>query len=117
MPHRGGGKIRIVVVASAQRMPQMPEVPTVIENGIKDFTAGSFVGVLAPAKTPADIVATLEKALIKAVAEKSAQDKLNASGAEPVPPSLQTSKGFAEFIRQDYERSKEAARVAGLKPE
>ena len=115
MPHRGGGKIRIVVVASAQRMPQMPEVPTVIENGMKDF-AGSFVGVLARQDAGRHRSNSGEGA-DQGGRRKSAQDKLNASGAEPVPLSFQNSKGFAEFIRQDYERSKEPPKTLGLKPE
>ena len=56
-----------------------------IEYGVKDFTAASYVGVLAPAKTPPEIVAMLEKALVKALADKGIQDKFIASGAELVP--------------------------------
>jgi tripartite-type tricarboxylate transporter receptor subunit TctC len=62
-------------------------------------------------------VAQLEKALIKALADKSAQDKFLASGAELVPENLQTSKGFAAYIQSEYEHSREAAKLAGLKPE
>ena len=117
LPHRNQGKIRVLAVASEKRMAQAPEVSTMIENGVKDFTAASFVGVLAPAKTPADIVATLEKALIKALADKAAQEKFINGGAELVPDALQTSQGFGDYIRQEYARAKEAAKVAGLKPE
>jgi tripartite-type tricarboxylate transporter receptor subunit TctC len=88
-----------------------------IESSVKDFTAASYVGVLAPAKTPPDVVATLEKALVKALADKSAQEKFIASGAELVPDDLQTSKGFAAYIAKEFENSKEAAQLAGLKPE
>jgi tripartite-type tricarboxylate transporter receptor subunit TctC len=88
-----------------------------IESGVKDFTAASYVGILAPSKTSAEIVAQLEKALIKALADKSAQDKFLASGAELVPQDLQTSKGFAAYIQKEYDNSREAAKLAGLKPE
>ena len=71
-----------------------------IESGLKDFLAASYVGVLAPAKTPPEIVAMLEKALVKALAEKSLQDKFLATGAELVPEPLQTSKGFGDYIKQ-----------------
>ena len=104
-------------VAWNRRPPKTPDVPTMIEQGVKDFTAASYVGVLAPAKTPPEIVAMLEKALIKALADKGTQDKFIASGAELVPPELQTSKGFADYIKKEFENSKEAAKVAGLKPE
>jgi tripartite-type tricarboxylate transporter receptor subunit TctC len=117
LEHHGQGKVRILAVAAAKRIAKISDVPTMIEAGVKDFTAASYVGVLAPAKTPADIVAQLEKALIKALAEKSTQDKFIASGAELVPDNLQTSKGFAAYIQKEYDNSREAAKLAGLKPE
>jgi tripartite-type tricarboxylate transporter receptor subunit TctC len=116
LPQYKGGKLRIVAVASAKRPALAPDVPTMIEAGLKDFLAASYVGVLAPAKTPPDAVAKLEKALIKALAVKSTQDKFLATGAELVPEPLQTSKGFGEYIRKEYENTKEAAKLAGLKP-
>ena len=117
LEHHGQGKVRILAVASSKRIPKIADVPTMIESGVKDFTAASYVGVLAPSKTPTEIVARLEKALIKALADKSAQDKFLASGAELVPDDLQTSKGFAAYIQKEYDNSREAAKLAGLKPE
>jgi tripartite-type tricarboxylate transporter receptor subunit TctC len=117
LEHHGQGKVNILAVASSKRIPKIADVPTMIESGVKDFTAASYVGVLAPGKTPAEIVAQLEKALIKALADKSAQDKFLASGAELVPDNLQTSKGFAAYIQKEYDNSREAAKLAGLKPE
>src|SRR4029078_9394798 len=99
------------------RLPQAQDVPTFIESGVKDFTAASYVGVVAPEKTRPDIVAALEKTILKTLADKSTQDKLLASGAELVPEAMQTSKGFAEYIRQEYERSKAAAQAAGWTPQ
>ncbi len=87
-----------------------------IEQGVKDFTAASYVGILAPAATPADIVKTLEGALIKALNQKDAQDKFLATGAELVPDNLMTSKGFGDYIKKEYELAAEAAKIAGLKP-
>ena len=117
LPHYKQGKLRIVAVASAKRGPLAPDVPTMIEAGLKDFLAASYVGVLAPAKTPPDVIATLEQALIKALAAKSLQDKFLSTGAELVSAPLQTSKGFGDYIKKEFDNTKEAARVAGLKPE
>jgi tripartite-type tricarboxylate transporter receptor subunit TctC len=117
LPHHKQGKVRIVAVASANRLTQAPDVPTMVESGVKDFTAASYVGVLAPANTSAEIVTTLEKAIIKAINEKPAQERFLATGAELVPEAMQTSKGFAEYIRGEYERSKQAAKLAGLTPQ
>src|ERR1044071_7600047 len=117
LEHHGHGKVRILAVASARRIAKISDVPTFMESGVKDFTAASFVGVLAPAKTPAEIVAQLEKAMAKALAEKAAQDRLIASGAEPATADLQSSKGFGAYIQEEYDNAREAAKVAGLKPE
>ena len=117
LQHHNKGKVRILAVAWSKRSPLAPDVATMIEQGVKDFTAASYVGVMAPAKTPPEIVAMLEKALIKTLAEKSTQDKFLQTGAELVPEPQQTSKGFAEYIKREFDQSGEAAKVAGLKPE
>jgi len=117
LPHYKAGKIRIVAVASAARSPLAPDVPTMIESGLKDFVAASYVGILAPAKTPPEVVATLEKALVKALAAKALQDKFLSTGAELVPASLQSSKSFAAYIKREFDNTKEAAKIAGLTPQ
>ena len=100
LEHHNQGKVRILAVAWTGGRRKAPDVPTMIEQGVKDFTAASYVGVLAPAKTPPEVVALLEKALVKALADKWTQDKFIASGAELVPPELQTSKGFARLHQE-----------------
>ncbi len=89
------GKVRILAVAWNRRPAKTPDVPTMIEQGVKDFTAASYVGVLAPAKTPPEVVALLEKALVQALADKGTQDKFIASGAELVPPSCRPRRALA----------------------
>ena len=117
LPHHKAGKLRILAVASSARSPQVPEVPTMNEAGLKDFLAASYVGLLAPAKTPPDVVDALQKALVKALATKVVQDRFLATGAELVSEPLQTSKGFGDYIKGEYARTAEAAKAAGLKPE
>ena len=111
-----GDKVRIIGVASVKRSPKAPEVATMIEQGVKDFAAASYVGILAPAGTPAEIVKTLEGALIKALNQKDAQDKFLNTGAELVPDELMTSKGFGDYIKKEFELTREAAKIAGLTP-
>jgi tripartite-type tricarboxylate transporter receptor subunit TctC len=111
-----GDKVRIIGVASQKRAPKVPDVGTMMEQGVKDFTAASYVGILAPAATPPDIVKTLEGALIKALAQPSIQERFLATGAELVPDNLQTSKGFGDYIKKEFELAGEAAKIAGLKP-
>jgi tripartite-type tricarboxylate transporter receptor subunit TctC len=117
LPHLGAGKVRVVAIAATARSEQAKDVPTMIESGVKDFTAASYVGILAPAKTPADVIAVLEAAIGKALNVKAIQDKFLASGADLAPPTLQTSKGFHDYIKKELAAAREAAKLAGLKPE
>jgi tripartite-type tricarboxylate transporter receptor subunit TctC len=117
LPHHKAGKLRILAVASVQRPALAPEVPTMIEAGLKDFLAASYVGLLAPAKTAPDVVALLEQALAKALATKLVQDRFLSTGAELVPEPLQSSAGFGDYIRKEFAATREAANAAGLKPE
>jgi tripartite-type tricarboxylate transporter receptor subunit TctC len=116
LPQHKAGKVRILAVASASRSNQVPDVPTMQEAGLKDFLAASYVGLLAPAKTPGEAIDKLQAGLQKALAMKSVQDRFLATGAELVPLPLQNSKGFADYIRKEFAATAEAAKVAGLKP-
>ncbi len=117
LPHHRGGKARFVAVAAARRSPLAPEVPTMIESGVKDFTAASYVGVLAPAGTPADALARLQAALAAALAAPRTLERFRELGVDPAAAELATPAGFGEFLRREYERSREAAQLAGLKRE
>ena len=117
LPHHRGGKARFVAVASSARSPLAPEVPTVAESGLAGFTAGSFIGVLAPGATPADVMRRLQEALNSAVNSPKAQERMRDLGAEVAAADLRSGAGFSGFIKQDYERSREAAQLAGLKKE
>lgn len=111
-------KALIPAVASRSRNKLAPEVPTFDESGVKGFFAESYVGVVAPAKTPPDIVARLQKAIEKGFGTPGATaDRIAGTGGEIATPQLLTSAGFADFIRNDYNNMKEAARLAGIKPQ
>jgi tripartite-type tricarboxylate transporter receptor subunit TctC len=117
LQHHRDGKVRVLAVGTAQRSQQAPDIATMIEGGVKDFIVASYIGILAPAKTPPEIIATLEAALKKALADKTVQKKFIDAGAELVPPELQTSRGFGRYIKTEYAASAEAAKVANLKAE
>jgi tripartite-type tricarboxylate transporter receptor subunit TctC len=116
LPLHKGGQAHIVAVALLKRSQQGPDVATFIEGGIKDFTASSYIGILAPTGTPASIVAQLQKAIENGMQEGPTADKLRAMGTEIATPEQMTSAGFAAFIRDDYKRMGEAAKLAGLEP-
>jgi tripartite-type tricarboxylate transporter receptor subunit TctC len=115
LPHHRSGKARFVAVAADKRSPLAPDVPTMDESGVKGFTAASYIGILAPGGTPAEVVAALQAALAKALASTAVLGRMRELGVEVASPELMTAPGFAAFIRQDYERSREAAQLAGIK--
>jgi len=115
LPHHRSGKARFVAVAAAKRSPLAPDVPTMDEGGVKGFTAASYIGVLAPAGTPADVTAALQAGLARALAAPAVRDRMRELGVEVAMPELMTAAGFGAFIRQEYERSREAAQLAGIK--
>lgn len=116
LPLHKGGKARIVAVALAQRSKLAPDIPTFIEGGVKGFTAQSYIGILAPAKTPPEIIAQLQKAVAAGLTSGPAPERLRGMGAEIATPEQMTSKGFADFIKTDYEHMREAAKLAGITP-
>ena len=112
-----GGKARIIALAAAKRSALAPDIPTFIESGVKDFTAQSFVGILAPVKTPPAIVDQLQAAIAAGLASGTAPERLRALGSEIATAEQATSKGFAAFIKADAENMREAARLAGITPQ
>jgi len=111
-----GGKAHIIAIAAVKRSQLEPDIPTFIESGVKDFTAQSYIGIVAPAKTPADVIAKLQKAVASGISSGPAADRLRALGAEIATPEQMTSKGFTDFIHTDYEHMRVAAKLAGIVP-
>jgi tripartite-type tricarboxylate transporter receptor subunit TctC len=117
LPVHQDGKAHIVAIAAAHRSSLAKDIPTFDEGGVKGFLAQSYIGVLAPAKTPPDIIAKLQDAIAKGLAPGSpAAERLVGLGSEVATAEQMTPKGFSEFIQTDYKAMQEAAKLAGLKP-
>jgi tripartite-type tricarboxylate transporter receptor subunit TctC len=117
LPLHKAGQAHILAIASTKRSKLAPDIPTFDEQGVKGFTAESYIGVVAPAKTPPDIIAGLQKAIQQGLANSSMADKLVNLGSEVATPEQQTAKGFADYIQADYKKMEEAAKLAGIKPQ
>ena len=76
-------RVKLVAVSTPKRMPQYPDVPTVSESGLPGFEFNSWFAVLAPAGTPADILARLNAEIVKAVADPTVREQLIAQGLTP----------------------------------
>jgi tripartite-type tricarboxylate transporter receptor subunit TctC len=95
------GRIKAIAVSSAKRSPGLPDVPTFIESGIKDFEIDDWVGLLAPAKTPKPIVMKLNQALNEILNSPEGKAKLLGMGITPTPG---TPEKFGEQIKSDLLR-------------
>ena len=116
LPLHKGGQAHIVAVGLAKRSQLAPDVATFIESGVKDFTASSYIGILAPTGTPPTIVAQLQKTIADGLTGGPAAEKLTGRGSEIATPEQMTSAGFAAFIKAEYGRMRDAAKLAGLEP-
>jgi tripartite-type tricarboxylate transporter receptor subunit TctC len=112
--HVKSGKLKAIAVSSAQRSPALPDVPTFVESGVPDFVVNSWVGVLAPARTPAAVVARLNAELNAVLADPAAREKLATLGIEPAPG---TPEQFADEMRRDLARYAPVVKAAGIKLE
>ena len=99
--HIQSGKLLALGVTSARRSPALPEVPTLAEAGVPGYEVSPWFAVFAPAGTPADVVARLNKALITALRQPEIVRKLESVGAEPIGS---TPQALAEHLNKELLR-------------
>jgi len=99
LPQVQAGKIRAIGGGMATRARAMPELPTLQEQGVSGFECYTWNAILAPAKTPASVVALLSDAINKALADPLILKRLQAVGVDPTPGS--TPEQLAEFIKSE----------------
>lgn len=83
------GKLRVLGVATPSRVPSMPDIPTISEEGVPGYLFDAWFGVLAPAGTPKNVVARLNGAMQKALASPATRERLGLQGADPMPSTPQ----------------------------
>jgi tripartite-type tricarboxylate transporter receptor subunit TctC len=108
------GRIKAIAVSSAKRSPSMPDVPTFIESGVKDFVIDDWVGLLAPAKTPKPIINKLNQALNEILNSPEGRAKLLSMGIFATPG---TPEKFSEQIKGDLIRFAPIVKAAQMKSE
>ncbi len=112
--HVKSGKVHAVAVSSAQRAPSMPDVPTFIEAGISDFDINSWVGLLAPAKTPRAVVDKLNTELNAVLNDPAVRDRLNTLGITASPGGPER---FGRDMARDLSRYAAVVKAANIKAE
>ena len=111
IPHVRAGKVRAIAVSSAKRSITAPEYPTIAEAGVPGYEHSSWVGLLAPAKTPRAIVSRLSAEAIKAAEAPDTKPYLLKSGMEPVGG---TPAEFAALIKTEIAKWHKVVKAAGI---
>ncbi|MBP6560253.1 MAG: tripartite tricarboxylate transporter substrate binding protein [Burkholderiaceae bacterium] len=105
------GKLRPLAVTSAKRSSSLPDVPTVAEQGFRDFDVTTWYGVFAPAGTPKDIVNTLNAEVNKLLATPEMKDAIHAQGAEP---QAMTPEQFGALLKADHQKWRGIVQGSGV---
>jgi tripartite-type tricarboxylate transporter receptor subunit TctC len=114
MAHVAAGKIKALAAISRRRSDIFPDVPTLAEQGFADAVADQWAGVLAPARTPADIVAKLNAGINAAMNDPETRAKLAQTGVTPAPDSPEE---FRQYLMDEYARWGRVIREKGIKVE
>ncbi len=109
-----GGRLKPIAVASAQRVPTLPEVPTFVETGVPEYLMDYWYGLFAPAATPRDIQQRLQGALREVLRMPDIQASLDKAGLLPMGG---TAEEFTAFVKKDMERWAAVVKAAGIKVE
>ena len=105
------GKLRPLAVTSAKRSTSLPDVPTVAEQGFKDFDVSTWYGVFAPAGTPKEIVTAVNAEINKLLATAEMKDAIHAQGAEP---QAMTPDQFGTQLKADYQKWRGIVQGSGV---
>lgn len=108
------GRLRVLASCSEARLISMPEVPTTAEVGLPGLVVSSWLGIVAPAATPAPVVARLQDAVRQALARPEIAAELTNQGTEP---AFLPAENFRAFINSEQQRWAEVVKVSGVKLE
>lgn len=108
------GKLRGIGIASTRRSPLLPDVPTVVEQGLPELVGSGFYGLLAPARTPPEIVSKLHATVLAAVDGSDMRERLVKQGYEVL---ASTPQGYTDFINGEIDRWTPVVKAAGIKVE
>ena len=113
VPHINSGRLRAIAIGSLKRFEAIPAVPTFDESGLKGYEATTWFGLMAPVKTPKDIVARLNVEVSKILMSADIKGRFTNEGLEPIGG---TQDAFARFIREEIDKYAKVIKAAGIKP-
>lgn len=112
LPHIQAGKVKALAVAGAARSPQLPNVPTVIESGYKDFVISVWWGVMGPAAMPREVIAYLNREIVAGLASPEMKERLHNMSAQPIGG---TPEQFAAFFAAETKRWAPIVKASGAR--
>ena len=114
VPHVQSGRLRAIAIGSLKRFTAIPEVPTFDESGVKGYEATTWFGLMAPVKTPKEIVARWNIEVGKILTSPDLKGRFINEGLEPMGG---TQEEFAKFIRSEIEKYANVVKATGMKPQ
>ena len=114
LPHTKGGKLRVIGSMTEKRHPFIPDVPTFIEQGYKEFVMGNWTGIVAPAGTPKNVIDKLAKEITRIIRTPEMSKRLEEMGVDPMGG---TPAEFGTLIRAETARFGKAVKESGAKAE
>lgn len=114
MPQVRSGKLLALATASAKRLPQLPDLPTVAESGVPGYEATSWYGFVGPAGMPRPVLDKLNAEIVRALQQPQVADTLTKAGVLIVASS---PAEFGSFIRSETEKARKVIEDAGIKPD
>src|SRR5258708_3650133 len=114
LPHAAGGRVRVLATSGDKRARQLPDVPTVAEQGYPGFRTETWNGYVAPAGTPREIVERIAREIAAGCKDAAFAARLDKIGVDPL---CSTPAEFARGVREDLAMWKDAVQAAGLKPQ
>jgi tripartite-type tricarboxylate transporter receptor subunit TctC len=114
LPHVKAGRLRALAVTSAKRAPQVPEIPTIMESGIKDFEVTVWQGYAVPRKTPQVYVQKIHADMMKALESPELKQRFFENGVVGAPT---TPEEFTKYARSETEKWDQVIKISGAKVE
>ena len=114
LPHVRSGRVRALGIGNAQRIPSLPDFPTIAEAGLPGYEAYAWAGMIGPANMPPQIVQRLSKEINEILRQKDVTDRMLAEGTVPTPSSPEE---FTAYMRSELKKWGAVVKMAGIRAE
>ncbi|HZN25748.1 MAG TPA: tripartite tricarboxylate transporter substrate binding protein [Burkholderiales bacterium] len=114
LPHVRSGRVRALGIGNAQRIPSLPDFPTIAEMGLPGYEAYAWGGMIGPANMPPPVVQRLNREIVDILKQKDVTDRMLSEGTVPTPS---TPEEFTAYIKSELKKWGEVVKMAGIKAE